>query len=77
MRGEKSVNDLLTLSQVVLGIQLPLAMIPLMQFTSSKRRMGEFSNGKVLLIAGWTSVGLITALDLYGLGSMLWDAVKG
>jgi manganese transport protein len=65
VRGEESVNDLLTLSQVVLGIQLPLAMIPLLHFTSSKARMGKFANGKFLLIAGWTSCALITSLDIY------------
>src|SRR5206468_41778 len=40
VKGDQSVNDLLTLSQVILGVQLPLAMIPLLQFTSSRRRMG-------------------------------------
>ena len=65
LRGEDSVNDLLTLSQVILGIQLPLAMIPLLHFTSSKARMGKFANGKFLLTAGWVSCTLITALDIY------------
>jgi manganese transport protein len=77
IRGENSVNDLLTLSQVILGIQLPLAMIPLLHFTSSKRRMGKYANGWFLLIAGWTSCILITVLDIYGLGGMLIDFIKG
>jgi manganese transport protein len=72
IRGENAVNDLLTLSQVVLGLQLPLAMIPLLHFTSSKRRMGKFANGKLLLAVGWTSCALITALDLYLLAGMLF-----
>jgi manganese transport protein len=70
-RGDNSVNDLLTLSQVILGIQLPFAMFPLLHFTSSKRRMGGFANGWFLLIAGWTSCILITALDVYGLYSIV------
>jgi manganese transport protein len=77
IKGDKSVNDLLTLSQVVLGIQLPLAMFPLLHFTSSKARMGKWRNGIFLLIAGWTSCILITALDVYGLGGMLIDAIRG
>jgi manganese transport protein len=77
IRGENSVNDLLTLSQVILGIQLPLAMIPLLHFTSSRRRMGKWRNGWFLLAAGWTSCALITALDVYGLFGMLMDAVRG
>jgi len=41
LRGASSVTDLLTLSQVVLALQLPLAMFPLLHFTSSKKRMGR------------------------------------
>jgi manganese transport protein len=74
IRGENAVNDLLTLSQVVLGLQLPLAMIPLLHFTSSKRRMGKFTNGKLLLAVGWTSCVLITSLDLYLLAGMLFGS---
>jgi manganese transport protein len=74
-RGEQSVNDLLTLSQVILGIQLPLAMIPLLHFTSSRRRMGNYKNGWFLLAAGWASCILITILDVYGLGSMLLETI--
>jgi manganese transport protein len=73
IKGDNAVNDLLTFSQVILGIQLPLAMFPLLQFTSSKKRMGKFANGPVLLIAGWGACALITALDLFGLGSMLFQ----
>jgi manganese transport protein len=69
--GDNSVNDLLVLSQVVLAIQLPFAMIPLMHFTSSRRYMGKYANGWFLLIAGWTAALLITALDIYGLWKMI------
>ena len=72
VRGESSVTDLLTLSQVVLALQLPFAMFPLLHFTSSRKRMGDWTNGWFLLIAGWASAILITAMDLYGLP----DAVK-
>ena len=77
LRGDGSVNELLILSQVVLALQLPLAMFPLLHFTSSKVRMGKWRNGMFLLIAGWTSCILITALDVYGLGGMLLDAIRG
>src|SRR5881275_2328350 len=55
LRGDSSVTDLLTLSQVVLALQLPLAMFPLLQFTSSRNRMGRWRLGGFLLIAGWGS----------------------
>jgi manganese transport protein len=80
LRGDSSVTDLLTLSQVVLALQLPLAMFPLLHFTSSKQRMGAFRNGLLLLITGWASALLITALDLYGLPDALksaWQVIVG
>jgi manganese transport protein len=74
IRGNSSVNDLLTLSQVVLALQLPLAMFPLMHFASSRRRMGMWRLGWFLLIAGWGSAILITAMDVWGLPDALKDA---
>ena len=78
MRGESSVTDLLTLSQVVLALQLPFAMFPLLHFTSSRLRMGAWKNGWVLLIAGWGSAALITVMDVFGLRESLqaaWQVV--
>jgi manganese transport protein len=63
--GENSANDLLVLSQIVLGLQLPLALFPLMHFTCSKKRMGRFVNPVWLQLAGWGCTLSITALDLY------------
>lgn len=71
LRGDSSITDLLTLSQVVLALQLPFAMFPLLHFTSSRKRMGAWKNGWFLLIAGWTSAILITAMDIYGLPDSL------
>src|SRR5277367_3612433 len=80
LRGNSSVTELLTLSQVVLALQLPFAMFPLLHFTSSRQRMGAWKNGWFLLIAGWGSAMLITAMDLYGLPESLkaaWHVVVG
>jgi manganese transport protein len=80
LRGDASVNDLLTLSQVVLALQLPFAMFPLLHFTSSRKRMGAWRSGAFLLIAGWGSAILITALDLWGLPESLrtaWHVIVG
>jgi manganese transport protein len=80
LHGEGSVTDLLTLSQVVLALQLPFAMFPLLHFTSSRKRMGEWKNGWLLLFAGWTSAILITCMDLYGLPDSLktaWQVIRG
>src|ERR1039458_6511022 len=80
LRGDSSITDLLTLSQVVLALQLPFAMFPLLHFTSSRKRMGTWQNGWFLLIAGWGSALLITALDVYGLPDALkqaWAVIAG
>ena len=76
LRGDSSVTELLTLSQVVLAIQLPFSMFPLLQFTSSRKRMGTWKNGWFLMLAGWGSALLITAMDLYGLPDSLRTAMR-
>jgi manganese transport protein len=80
LRGDGSVTDLLVLSQVVLAMQLPLAMLPLLFFTSSRNRMGAFRSGGFLLVAGWASCLMITALDVYGLPEAVeraWTVLVG
>ncbi|QJW96694.1 Nramp family divalent metal transporter [Frigoriglobus tundricola] len=80
VNGSGSVTDLLVLSQVVLAVQLPLAMFPLLYFTSSKQRMGRFRNGWFLLTVGWASCLLITALIVYGLPEAVekaWAVIAG
>ena len=80
LRGDASVNDLLMLSQVVLALQLPFAMFPLLHFTCSRKRMGVWRNGWFLMTAGWGSALLITTLDVYGLPDSLksaWHVIVG
>jgi manganese transport protein len=80
IRGNGSVTDLINLSQVILCLILPLAMFPLLHFTSSRRRMGPWANGWFLLILGWGSALLITAMDLYSLPASLkeaWRVITG
>ena len=74
MRGDSSVTELLTLSQVVLALQLPFAMFPLLHFTSSSKYMGKWRLGMPLRIAGWTSAIIITIMDIYGLPESLQQA---
>jgi manganese transport protein len=74
LKGDSSVNDLITLSQVILALQLPFAMFPLLQFTSSKAKMGKWKLGKFLLITGWITAIIITAMDLIGLPDSIKSA---
>jgi manganese transport protein len=80
IRGGGSVTDLVNLSQVILCLILPLAMFPLLHFTSSRRKMGRWANGWFLLILGWGSALLITAMDIYSLPESLkeaWRIISG
>lgn len=80
IRGDSSVNDLLTLSQVILALQLPFAMFPLLHFTSSRKLMGTWRNGWVLMTFGWGSALIITTMDLFGLPDSLrsaWQVIVG
>jgi manganese transport protein len=76
LTGGDNVTSLLTLSQVVLAIQLPLAMFPLMVFAGSRRYMGDGRIGPLLLAAGWATSIAITLLDIYGLPGALHDAAQ-
>ncbi|MCK9211684.1 MAG: Nramp family divalent metal transporter [Ignavibacteriaceae bacterium] len=64
LAGDRSVDMLLILSQVILSIQLPFALIPLLHFTSSKEKMGEFASGTKVKILAWSAAILIVALNL-------------
>lgn len=63
--GEHSVGRLLVLSQVVLSLQLPFALFPLVQFTSSRVVMGPFVNGLFMKLAGWALFAAISAANLW------------
>ena len=58
--GEGSIGQLLVLSQVVLSLQLSFAVIPLVLFTSDRKRMGVFVNPRWLTAVAWV-VGIVIA----------------
>jgi manganese transport protein len=63
--GDQGAYRLLILSQVVLSLQLPFAIVPLIRFTADRRRMGELANpGWVKVLAG-ACAALIIALNLW------------
>jgi manganese transport protein len=66
--GENKVTSLLILSQVILSFQLPFAVIPLIQFTSSRAKMGEFVNSRITIIVAW----VVAAAILFFNGELLW-----
>jgi manganese transport protein len=63
LHGDGATSKLLILSQVVLSLQLPLAVIPLLQFTGQRRMMGAFANGALLTALAWSIGGILVALN--------------
>jgi manganese transport protein len=61
--GEEGLGKLLILSQVVLSLQLGFAIIPLIHFTSDKKRMGKFATSVPLKILAWGFATLIVGLN--------------
>ncbi|MDO8552791.1 MAG: Nramp family divalent metal transporter [bacterium] len=59
------VGKLLILSQVILSIQLPFAVIPLVMFTSNREKMGAFVNKSWLKVASYALAGFIVVLNLW------------
>jgi len=62
--GASGTAKLLVLSQVILSMQLPFAVIPLVHFTSDRAKMGTFANPRWLKITAWTIAAVIVCINL-------------
>ena len=63
MYGERGAGGLLILSQVILSLQLSFAVVPLVYFTSQRRKMGPFVNSRPLAAAAWLVAVVIMGLN--------------
>jgi manganese transport protein len=63
--GESGTTQLLILSQVILSLQLSFAVVPLIKFTSDRKKMGEFVNPIWLKILAWIVAIVIICLNVY------------
>jgi manganese transport protein len=63
--GERGTEKLLLLSQVILSLQLSFAVIPLVLFTGSRKKMGEFVNAPWLQALSWFVAALIAGLNAW------------
>jgi len=70
--GGTGTNRLLILSQIVLAMQLPFAIYPLVMFTSDKKRMGQFVNPAWLKWTGYAVATLISLFNIY----LLWQTLQ-
>jgi manganese transport protein len=62
--GEKKVDALLVLSQVILSLQLGFAIIPLIHFVSDKKTMGNFVINPITKIGAWVIATVLIFLNL-------------
>jgi manganese transport protein len=63
--GERGTGPLIILSQVVLSLQLPFAVFPLVMFTSDRAKMGAFVNPPWIKVLAWTVAVVIAALNIW------------
>jgi manganese transport protein len=61
--GDRGTYKLLIRSQVILSLQLPFAVVPLVKFTNSRTKMGPFANPRVVQAIAWLVTGVIISLN--------------
>ena len=71
--GERGTVALLILSQVILSLQLPFAVFPLVMFVGNRKKMGELVAPAWMLALAWPTAILIAALNAW----MLWQTLGG
>jgi manganese transport protein len=77
--GDQATFRLLILSQVILSLQLPFAIIPLLQFTSDRQRMGNFASRPWVQSLAWIAAIIIVGLNVRLVSTTVseWLAVAG
>ncbi|QJE01323.1 Nramp family divalent metal transporter [Massilia forsythiae] len=68
--GEQGIGQLLLFSQVVLSLQLPFAMLPLIRYTSSRDIMGRFASPRTVAVVAWAMMATIVSLNVI----LIWKA---
>ena len=72
LAGDSGVAKLLVFSQVLLSLQLPFAVVPLIRFTSDRNLMGRFVNQRWLSALAWLIAFIIIALNVTLLAAAAW-----
>ena len=65
LQGDRGAGPLIVLSQVILSMQLPFAVFPLVMFTSNRHKMGPFVNPAWVKVLAWAVAVIIAALNAY------------
>jgi manganese transport protein len=75
-KGDEGSYSLLILSQVILSLQLPFAVVPLIHFTSDKTKMKQFANKQWVVIIAWIVAVIIIALNTRLVFGVLSDWIE-
>jgi len=75
LMGNEGIYKMLILSQVVLSLQLPFAIIPLIHFTADREKMGLFANRTWVNVAAWLTAAVIVALNLKLVADTMTDTL--
>ena len=73
LMGEAGTYQLMIASQVVLSLQLPFAILPLVHFTGSRAKMGAFANASWVKVLAWGTALVVVALN----ARLVWDVTLG
>ena len=71
--GDRATGNLLILSQVVLSLQLPFAVFPLVMFAGDRRTMGRLAAGPIVKAVAWPIAAVIALLNVW----LLYQTVAG
>lgn len=69
--GSAGASALLVFSQVVLSLQLPFAIVPLLMFTTRRKCLGELAFGRKMSVALWVCAAIVVSLNLWMLQRLL------
>ncbi|HEV7575499.1 MAG TPA: Nramp family divalent metal transporter [Caldimonas sp.] len=70
--GSAGANSMLVFSQVILSLQLPFAIVPLLLFTTRRRQLGRLAFGRSMSVLLWAAASLVIALNVWMLQRLLF-----
>jgi len=71
-QGSAGTNSLLVFSQVVLSLQLPFAIVPLLLFTTRRKYLGDFAFGRSTSMLLWGAASVVVGLNVWMLQRMIF-----
>jgi manganese transport protein len=74
-QGDRAVDTLLVLSQVILSLQLSFAVVPLIHFTGDRRKMGQFVTPFPVRILAWVAALIIMGLNLKYISEAIFEGI--